>query len=356
MPRQDRICYSLLLGARKASRIGNQEHFYRAFHFNRSIPLIYEGEFSQLSRGKSYPKPQHEKICSCKANIPSLSFYIHRTTHTILRMIQKHPVIELENVCFSYRKREVLHNVSFQVDKTDMMAIVGPNGGGKTTLILLILGLLNPLRGSVRLLGRSPQQSRKHIGYVPQTLNFDLRFPVTAFDVVKMGMLGQNDKGCSKKNIYQMVLNSLESTGCDALAHASFASLSGGERQRVMIARALAGEPSLLLLDEPTANVDPRSEHELYELFKELNQRIPIVFVSHNLGVVTRHVSHVLCVNHTAVSHPIGDILQTTFTELYGGKLAVISHDVHCHITDPSHAMSEPHGNHSHEPDQSKHS
>jgi zinc transport system ATP-binding protein len=262
-------------------------------------------------------------------------------------MIQRSPVIELNDVCFSYRKREVLHNVGFQVQSSDMMAIVGPNGGGKTTLLLLILGLLNPNRGRVLLFGEAPQQTRKRVGYVPQNLSFDNAFPITALDVVKMGCLHRKQGKHRSKEIRESAVEALTTTGCGSLIHAPFASLSGGERQRVMIAHALVGKPELLLLDEPTANVDPKSEHELYELFQEMNRSIPIVFVSHNLSVVSRHVSHVLCVNHTAAAHPIGEILHSTFTELYGGKLALLSHDMHCHVTDASHAYDEPH---SHEP------
>ena len=253
------------------------------------------------------------------------------------------PVIQLENVCFSYRTREVLHNINFSVHNKNMMAIVGPNGGGKTTLLHLILGLLKPVRGRVQLFGQAPQLTRKQVGYVPQNLNFDADFPITALEVTQMGGLHHRHNGISAREIRMKAEKALESVGCTHLLEAPFASLSGGERQRVMIAGALTGDPNLLLMDEPTANVDPKSEHELYELFREMNQKIPIVFVSHNLSVVSRHVSHVLCVNHTAVAHPITEIMKTTFTELYGGELALLSHDMHCHVTDASHAYDEPH-------------
>ena len=262
-------------------------------------------------------------------------------------MPDRSPVIQLENVCFSYRTREVLHNVNFEVGEQDMMAIVGPNGGGKTTLLHLILGLLKPVRGRVLLLGEDPQKSRNRVGYVAQNMQFDNAFPITALEVTEMGCLHQRDEGQSARQGREKAMEALRATGCERLHAAPFASLSGGERQRVMIASAMAGDPELLLMDEPTANVDPKSEHELYTLFQEMNRKIPIVFVSHNLSVVSRNVSHVLCVNHTAVAHPIGEILHTTFTELYGGKLALLSHDMHCHITDPSHAYDEPH---THEP------
>jgi len=253
-------------------------------------------------------------------------------------------VIDIDNVCFSYSRREILHNVNLSVPARSMTAIVGPNGGGKTTLLHLILGILQPDRGNIRLLGAAPVESRIRVGYVPQKLDIDPNFPVSALDVVRMGALSPSRSRIRGKELKDRAKEAMQSTGVDSLAEQAFSSLSGGERQRVMIARALICHPELLILDEPTANVDPRSEHEIYELFRELNRKTSIVFVSHNLNVVSRNVDHVICVNHTADLHPIGDVLENTFTELYGGKLAVIHHGEHCHVNDPSHALSKPHG------------
>jgi zinc transport system ATP-binding protein len=227
-----------------------------------------------------------------------------------------------------------------------MTAIVGPNGGGKTTLLHLMLGLLKPERGTIRLLGTHPNSSRDQVGYVPQKLEIDRNFPVSALDVVRMGLLTPSRRQLHGRQHRDAAMLALEQTGMASVAHRSFAVLSGGERQRVLIARALVCQPALLLLDEPTANVDPRSEHEIYELFRELNRTITVLFVSHNLNVVSQNVSHVACVNRTAVLHPIDAVLESTFTELYGGRLAVIHHGESCHINDPSRVLSEPHGAH----------
>jgi len=249
-------------------------------------------------------------------------------------------VIQLENVCFSYRNREVLHNVSFEVREADMVSIVGPNGGGKTTLIHLILGLLNPDRGKVKLFGGDPQRTCRRVGYVPQHLDFDAQFPVSTRDVVRMGAVPYTFWNRPSDSAVEAVLDRV---GCLSFAARSFARLSGGEKQKVMIARALMTDPDLLVLDEPTANVDPQAEHDIYEIFDNCHQRIPVLFVSHNLSVVSRYVTHVICVNRTAAIHPRERITQQTIREIYGGELAVLSHSDACHITDPSHVFDEPH-------------
>ncbi len=259
-------------------------------------------------------------------------------------MTQPSNVIELQDLCFSYSRREILHNVNVAIPAGSMTAIVGPNGGGKTTLLHLMLGILQPDRGRVSLLGETPLISRSRVGYVPQKLEVDNKFPVSALDVVRMGFLTPDRPRVRGKQIREQAIEVLSATGVAHLANRTFAQLSGGERQRVLISKALACKPELLLLDEPTANVDPRSEHEIYDLFQSLNHQLTVVFVSHNLNVVSRNVSHVVCVNHTAAIHPIGDVLENTFTELYGGKLAVIHHGNSCHVNDPSHALNQPHG------------
>ena len=180
-------------------------------------------------------------------------------------------VVELTDVCFAYERREVLHNVSLTVHQRDMVAFVGPNGGGKTTLLRLILGLLTPRFGSVRVLGGSPQVARRRVGYVPQHLLFDPQFPVSALDVVAMGRVERRWAGPYSRADRSVALQALAHVDMGELAGRSFSGLSGGERQRVLIAQALAAEPELLLLDEPTASVDYLVEHRIYELLRRLN-------------------------------------------------------------------------------------
>lgn len=253
------------------------------------------------------------------------------------------PVIDVADVCFAYGAQEVLHNVSFSVGARDMAAIVGPNGGGKSTLLHLLLGVLTPRHGTIRVFGETPAIARRRVGYVPQQLQFDPKFPVNALDVVLMGRVHRTHVGPFRAKDRAAAMEALTQVSMADRARRAFASLSGGERQRVLLAQALVSQPELLLLDEPTASVDALAEHALYELFHELRQRITIIFVSHNVNVVTRHVSHVLCVNRTAAMHPIEQIMSTEFREAYGGDLAVLLHDVHCHVLDASGVMRSRH-------------
>jgi zinc transport system ATP-binding protein len=263
-------------------------------------------------------------------------------------MTNRPTVVSVRDVCFSYTGTEVLHNVSFTVQERDLVAVVGPNGGGKSTLLRILLGLLEPRYGTVRVLGGLPKEARRRIGYVPQHISFDQRFPVTAFDVVRMGRVERRAFGRYSRQDNEAARQALERVGMINLRNRPFSHLSGGERQRVLIAHALAAEPAMLLLDEPTANVDPMTQSALHELFHALNETVTIIFVSHNVNVVTRYVTHVLCVNRTAALHPIGDIISSSFKEAHGGELAVLLHDLHCHITDVSRVM---HGAHAGEQD-----
>ncbi|MGD0384079.1 MAG: ATP-binding cassette domain-containing protein, partial [Thermoguttaceae bacterium] len=170
------------------------------------------------------------------------------------------PVVSLRDVSFSYGHAPVLEDVSFDVGPLESMCIVGPNGGGKTTLVKLILGLLTPQAGDIRVFGRTPWQTRSNIGYMPQHVLHDPQFPVTVMDIVLMGRLGRRGFGgffgWHDRDDRQAALESLEQVDMADFTHRPFASLSGGQRQRALVARALCSRPELLLLDEPTSNVD----------------------------------------------------------------------------------------------------
>jgi len=252
-------------------------------------------------------------------------------------------VIEVSDVCFAYGGQEVLHNVTFCIRSRSLVAVVGPNGGGKTTLLKLLLGELLPRYGTVRVLGGAPAAVRTRIGYVPQAVPFDPRFPVSVREAVLMGRVAKNRFGVYGRADEAAARDALERVGLAAFGPRSFAELSGGERQRVLIAQALAGGSELLLLDEPVANVDPEHASRLYELFKALTAEVTLLMVSHNLSVVTGHATHVLCVNRTAGLHVIGDVASSTFTEAFGGSLTAIRHDASCHVMDPSVALHAPH-------------
>jgi zinc transport system ATP-binding protein len=253
------------------------------------------------------------------------------------------PAIEVRDVCFSYGTQEVLHNVSFQIAPRSLVAVVGPNGGGKTTLLKLLLGALTPRFGVIRVLGATPSEARARVGYVPQSIPFDSRFPVSVLEVVLMGRVGKNRFGAYGRADRLAARAALERVRMTAFERRAFTELSGGERQRVMIAQALAGGSELLLLDEPVANVDPEHASLMYEVFQALTSEVTVMMVSHNLGVVTGHATHVLCVNHAAGLHAIGEVASATFTEAFGGSLTTIRHDADCQVLDPTAALHTPH-------------
>ncbi len=252
-------------------------------------------------------------------------------------------VIDVQDVCFAYGAQEVLHNVSFRVPACAFVAVVGPNGGGKTTLLKLMLGELAPRFGHVRVLDGTPQAVRRRIGYVPQSLPFDPSFPVCVRDVVLMGRVDRHCVGPYRKEDRRAAGAALEQVGMSSFERRPFADLSGGQRQRVLIAQALVSAPELLLLDEPTASVDPDATRQLHTLFLELKADRTIVMVSHNLGVVTGHATHVLCVNRTAEMQVLADVASGTVHQASGGDLALLQHGPECHVIDSSAVLDSPH-------------
>lgn len=250
-------------------------------------------------------------------------------------------MVVVKQVCFGYQEQEVLHSVSFSVPRHALVAVVGPNGGGKTTLLKLLLGALTPRYGTIEVLGGAPRETRVRIGYVPQSIPFDPRFPICVHEVVQMGRVAKRKFGHYRSADRSSSEAALARVGLAGFGRRAFADLSGGERQRVMIAQALAAGSELLLLDEPLANVDPRHASLLYELFRELVGELTVMMVSHNLGVVTSHASHVLCINGTAGMHALGEVASETFTEAFGASLAAISHANNCHVLDASKVMCQ---------------
>lgn len=215
----------------------------------------------------------------------------------------------------------------FKIFPLDLVSLIGPNGGGKTTLFRLLLGLLRPHHGTIRIFGQPPERARTRVGYVPQYARFDPRFPISVKDVVAMGRLGNLPTGPYRAADRRAALDALEEVGLADLRNRPFADLSGGQRQRVLIARALACAPELLLLDEPTANVDRTAEARLYELLGTLNRRLTILMASHDVGFVTRFVKQCLCVNRSVVLHPTAKLNGGIIAELYGSEMAVVRHD-----------------------------
>jgi zinc transport system ATP-binding protein len=227
--------------------------------------------------------------------------------------------LQVDHVDFAFGERPVLSDVSLHVAHGEFVALIGPNGGGKSTLVKLALGLLRPDRGHVRVLGLTPVQARPRIGYVPQFATFRRDFPVSVRETVLQGRLGLRAwwQPLAAPD-HAAAAQAMAATDVHDLADRAIASLSGGQLQRVLIARALATDPALLLLDEPTAHVDTRAEHGLFDLLARLRQRMAIVIVSHDVGLVSRHVDRIACLNRTLTFHAALPLAPGVLERLYG--------------------------------------
>ncbi len=239
-------------------------------------------------------------------------------------------VIETRGVNFSFNGELVLVDVDLTVARNEFVAVVGPNGGGKSTLIRLLLGLLNPQHGRVLVLGQPPAKVRRRLGYLPQHPSLDKAFPINVDEVVLMGRLGLGGfslGGRWKRTDKDAAEQALNTVGLADLAGRPFAALSGGQRQRVLIARALATQPEILFLDEPLAGVDPGAEENIYELLQELIPHMTILMVSHDLGFVSPLVGHVICVNRTVATHPTTELTPELIRDMYGREVRMVRHD-----------------------------
>lgn len=214
------------------------------------------------------------------------------------------PIIEIKDLWYSYDGFPVLKEVNFTVQRRDFIALLGPNGGGKTTLLKLMLGLLKPQRGTIRIFDQSPGESSHRIGYVPQDLHFDQSFPISVLDVVLMGRLkpglGRSRYSHRDRTAAKQALNRVE---MEDHHNRRIGELSGGQRQRVFIARALVDEPELLFLDEPTASVDSKHQTDVFEILKQLNETVTIIVVSHDISIVSSHVKSIACVSQQLFQH-----------------------------------------------------
>lgn len=239
-------------------------------------------------------------------------------------------LIKTNGLNFSYTRGEpVLTNVDLSIEEFESVCIVGPNGGGKTTLLMLMLGMLEPSSGSIEVCGGSPREGRSLIGYMPQYFNLDKEFPVTALEVVLMGCLHKHFWGRYSKSDREAAMAALDEMDVADLAGRRFADMSGGQRQRVLISRALVGDPKVLLLDEPTANVDPGVQEMFYDKLEALNKKLTLIIVSHDLGFVSNNISTVVCVNRNVNVHPVSQLTGDMVSEMYGYDVSLIHHN-HC--------------------------
>ena len=241
-------------------------------------------------------------------------------------MNEEATLIEVRDIWFGYERKPVLEAVSLQISAGDFLAIIGPNGGGKTTLVKVILGLLRPWSGSVKsnLSGR-----RGAIGYVPQFTDFDDSFPLKVFDVVRMGRLGaRGPRRFYSRDDHEQVERALERLGLGAVASAYIGDLSGGQLQRTLIARALVGQPEILFLDEPLGSIDPESRIAVIEALRELHGRIPVVVITHDITPYAGMVEQIACVNRELFYHPGSELTEEMLEQVYGCPVELVAHGV----------------------------
>ncbi|MCD4810321.1 MAG: ABC transporter ATP-binding protein [Methanosarcinales archaeon] len=238
-------------------------------------------------------------------------------------------VVVIKDVWVHYDSIPVLEEINLVIKEHDFLGIIGVNGGGKSTLLKVILGLIKPSKGTVRVFGDTPQISRKYIGYVPQYSLFDLEFPVSVWEVVLMGRLGHT-------GLFKRYSEDDKKAALDALAKMDMleykdrqvGKLSGGQQHRVFIARALAANPKLLLLDEPAAGIDTIIQEEFYELLEKLKTKMAIVLVSHDISAVSVYVDKIACLNHRLYYHDSKELTAEDLEATYHCPVELIAHGV----------------------------
>ena len=236
-------------------------------------------------------------------------------------------IIKFKDVSFGYTRSMVLEKASFSINEGDFVSIIGPNGGGKTTLAKLILGLLSPEEGTITVYGNNPAKMRTRVGYVPQYSLYDPNFPVSVQEVVLMGVMKKN-KFFYTKEERTAVNRIIEKVGLSSVRNNAFSDLSGGQRQRVLIARALVSNPGILLMDEPTASVDAAIEEKISTLLEQLSIKMTIILITHDLGFVSNLVTNIICVNRKVNIHPAADLTKEHLDNLYSQSMKIVRHDI----------------------------
>lgn len=235
--------------------------------------------------------------------------------------------VEINNLSIKYNEQLVLKDINLSIEDKDFMAIIGPNGGGKSTLLKVILGILNPDNGGVKVFGREPKKARDLIGYLPQNLDFDHDFPINVFETVLTGRYHGLFKGYTKED-HNAVWHALKDVEMYDFKDRQISRLSGGQMQRVFIARAIVREPKLLIMDEPMASIDPEMQHSFYELMSRLKNKMTIILVSHDVGAVSTHVDKIACLNQKLFYHGPVEDSANGLEEIYHCPIELISHGI----------------------------
>jgi zinc transport system ATP-binding protein len=243
-------------------------------------------------------------------------------------------IIELKNICANYNGKTILEDVNLEVFENDFIGVIGPNGGGKTTLLRVILGLLKPYKGEMII---KNSENKSFFGYLPQYNNFDSGFPITLQEVVLSGLM-------SEKKLYKRYTSKdkqkanelIELTGLSEYKKSNIGEISGGQMQRALLCRAIISSPEVLILDEPVTYVDSNFENELYQILDDLNKRMAIIMVSHDLGMISSHVKTIACVNKRLHYHD-SNMITTEQLNSYGCPIDLITHGRVPHRVLPKH-------------------
>lgn len=236
-------------------------------------------------------------------------------------------LIHIDNIVAGYENKIVLHDVSLDIWKNDFLGIIGPNGGGKTTLLKIILGLLKPKSGSVRYFDGEKEVSSLKIGYLPQMNKIDKKFPISVREVVLSGLMAEKprfrDFTAEQKQRAEEVIAQM---GLQELAKRAIGDLSGGQLQRVLLGRSMVSRPKVLILDEPNSYVDKRFESHFYNLLEEISKESSIILVSHDIGTVLSMVKNIACVNETLHYHSGADISAEWLENKYACPIELVGH------------------------------
>ena len=239
------------------------------------------------------------------------------------------PILSVRNLYAGYEQENILEDINLEVFDSDFIGLIGPNGGGKSTLLKVILGLLPPQSGQVSILSMEVHQGRRYIGYVPQFVESDRAFPISVWDTVRMGLLsGWRLFSRLSKQESAKIETALAQVGMLNLRQRAMGELSGGQRQRVFIARALVSDPKILLLDEPTASVDPNVTKDIYELLSHLNQKMAVLLITHDMRAISAYTKTIACLNRKLVYHNSKELTREMLDSVYGCPVDLIAHGV----------------------------
>ena len=236
-------------------------------------------------------------------------------------------LLRLRDIHLAFGGPELLSGANLKLEKGERVCLVGRNGTGKSTLLKIIMGVLTPDKGTIEVLGKPPFQSVKEIGYMPQLTPFSRDFPISVEEVVLMGRLGKTSSiGFFNKADKRAAEKSMNDVEILDLRKRAIGSLSGGQLQRVLIARALTCEPKIMILDQPTANVDMKIEKDIFDLLKRLNENVTIIVVTHDIGFISQYIHRVACINRTLICHPTSELTGETIENMYGTHMHMVHH------------------------------